>query len=98
MHFNDTPLKYKPKKNTCVICGICEICEFNAVERNSFAKFVELNAFWNVEADFDEDFYYCLYDRYYQNAIDYDKKAIKETLIEEISSDELEKLDSSLLI
>ncbi|CAI2194045.1 10591_t:CDS:2, partial [Funneliformis geosporum] len=44
--------------------------------------------------DFDEDFYYCLCDRYYQVAIE----AIKETLIEEISSDESEKLDNFIEI
>ena len=86
-------LKYKPRKNTCIVCGICETCElyvtdnshnclnrrpekngyvykkFNAEEKDNFTKFVELNIFWKVEADFDEDFYYCLCNHCYQDAI-----------------------------
>ncbi|CAG8600997.1 10366_t:CDS:2, partial [Funneliformis mosseae] len=68
--------------------------KFEAREKDNF-EFVELNSFWNVEADFDKDFYYCLCIRCYQDAIDFDKETIKETIIEEISSDESEELDES---
>ena len=43
--------------------------KFNAEEKDSFAKFVELNVFWDYEVDFDEDFYYCLCNNCYQDAI-----------------------------
>ncbi len=75
MDVNTTSLKYKLRKNTCVICETCEVyvirgnhkclnrrlekdCvykKFNAGEKDSFAKLVEFNAFWNIEADFDTD-------------------------------------------
>ena len=44
--------------------------KFNtAEEKDSFAKFVEINFFWDYEVDFDEDFYYCLCKNCYQDAI-----------------------------
>ncbi|CAG8673609.1 8150_t:CDS:2, partial [Funneliformis caledonium] len=71
--------------------------KFEARDKDNF-EFVELNSFWNVEADFDKDFYYGLCIRCYQDAIDFDKETIKETIIEEISSDESEELDDLIEI
>ena len=34
MDVNTTPLKYKPRKNTCVICSICETCEVYVISGN----------------------------------------------------------------
>ncbi len=42
---------------------------FNVEKKDSFIKFVEFNAFWNIKANFNTDFYYCLYIFYYQNTI-----------------------------
>ncbi|PKY55606.1 hypothetical protein RhiirA4_475183 [Rhizophagus irregularis] len=59
-------LKYKPRRILVLYV------KFNAAEgKDSFAKFVEINFFWDYEVDFDEDFYYCLCINCYQDAIDF---------------------------
>ncbi len=43
--------------------------KFNVEKKDSFVKFIKFNAFQNIKADFDIDFYYYLYILCYQNAI-----------------------------